>query len=180
MRHTIILSVALSAFGALSAQAPAPVTRPVDLAICLDTSGSMDGLIDAARRNLWAIVNDLALADPAPRLRVALLTFGNDGHEAERGWVAIDSGFTDDLDKISQQLFALKTNGGTEFVGRVLKTAVEELQWSADPQALRLIVGCAYQPKIKINVESGRKKVKSGPLFSRKMAEFGIAFQQGL
>ena len=58
---------------------PAP---HVDLAICLDTSGSMDGLINAARQNIWAIVNDLALAKPSPRLRIALLTFGNDGHDA--------------------------------------------------------------------------------------------------
>jgi hypothetical protein len=36
-------------------------------AICLDTSGSMDGLIDAARQKIWSIVNDLALATPTPR-----------------------------------------------------------------------------------------------------------------
>ncbi len=117
-----------------------PAARPVDLVICLDTSGSMDGLIDAARRNIWAIVNDLALAKPAPKLRVALLTYGNDGHDPERGWVAIDSPFTDDLDLISEHLFALTTNGGTELVGRVVKTAVDGLEWDPTPDALRLIV----------------------------------------
>ena len=35
--------------------------RTIDLAICLDTSGSMSGLIEAAKQKLWAIVNDLAL-----------------------------------------------------------------------------------------------------------------------
>ncbi|MHC4652135.1 MAG: hypothetical protein ACYTES_14940 [Planctomycetota bacterium] len=43
--------------------------RTVDLAICLDTSGSMSGLINAARQKLWAIVNELALAEPTPKLR---------------------------------------------------------------------------------------------------------------
>ncbi len=38
----------------------------IDLAICLDTSGSMDGLIESAKQRLWALVNDLAKAEPAP------------------------------------------------------------------------------------------------------------------
>jgi hypothetical protein len=113
--------------------------RTVDLAICLDTSGSMSGLINAARQKLWAIVNELALAEPTPKLRVALLTFGNNGHDPEDGWVRIDSGLTDDLDVISQQLFALTTNGGTEYVGRVLHYA-EQLDWHPSDDALKLIV----------------------------------------
>ncbi len=118
----------------------AVVPRDVDLAICLDTSGSMEGLIEAAKQKLWAIVNELALAEPEPRLRVALLTFGNNGHDPERGWVALDVGLTTDLDLVSQKLFALSTNGGTELVGRVLGSATDRLAWSNDPLALRLIV----------------------------------------
>ncbi len=119
---------------------PVVAPHPVDLVICLDTSGSMDGLIDAARQKLWSIVNDLALAQPPPRLRVALLTYGNDGHSAENGWVTVDVGFTEDLDQVSQQLFALTTNGGTEYVGRVLKAAGEKLAWSEAKEALKLVV----------------------------------------
>ena len=52
--------------------APAAPERPVDLCLCLDTSNSMDGLIDSARRKLWDIVNDLSRVQPTPRLRVAL------------------------------------------------------------------------------------------------------------
>jgi hypothetical protein len=113
--------------------------RSVDLAICLDTSGSMSGLINAAKQKLWAIVNELALAEPTPKLRVALLTFGNDGHDPENGWVRIDSGLTDDLDLISQKLFALTTNGGTEYVGRVL-SYTRQLDWHPSNDALKLIV----------------------------------------
>ena len=43
----------------------------------------MSGLINAARQNIWAIVNDLALAKPTPKLRIALLTFGNNGHDGK-------------------------------------------------------------------------------------------------
>jgi len=117
-----------------------PQSRVIDLAICLDTSGSMDGLIDSAKQRLWSIVNDLALAKPAPELRVALLTYGNDGHAPENGWVRVDSELTTDLDLISQRLFELRTNGGTELVGRVISVATGKLNWSNDPAALKIAV----------------------------------------
>lgn len=136
--------VALAALAQLApaaaANGSADSTRPVDLAICLDTSGSMNGLIDSARQKIWAIVNDLALAKPTPRLRVALLTFGNDGHSPEKGWVATDVPFTEDLDLVSQRLFALTTNGGTELVGRVVDAAIRELDWTKSPGTLKVLV----------------------------------------
>jgi hypothetical protein len=112
----------------------------VDLAICLDTSGSMSGLINSARTKIWAIVNDLALAKPTPRLRVALLTYGNSGHDQAKGWVFVHTDLTEDLDLISSKLFALTTNGGTEYVGRVLQTALRQLSWQKDPNGLKLMV----------------------------------------
>ena len=118
---------------------PVPPTKQIDLAICLDTSGSMSGLIESAKQKLWAIVNDFALVEPAPELRVALLTYGNDGHNPETGWVAMETPFTHDLDVVSQCLFALTTNGGTEYVGRVLQKTMQ-LNWTRNPGALRLVV----------------------------------------
>lgn len=111
----------------------------IELAICLDTSGSMDGLINSARQKLWTIVNDLAKAEPTPKLRVALLSYGNDGHNAENGWVNVETPFTEDLDTVSQMLFALTTNGGTELVGRVVQTSLQELDWNQSVGALRMI-----------------------------------------
>ncbi len=140
---TILIAAVLG----LCATAPQPAANPapaeerhVDLAICLDTSGSMKGLIDAARQNIWAIVNDLALAKPTPKLRIALLTFGNTGHKEEDGWVAVQTPLTDDLDLVSQKLFALTTNGGDEYVGRVLQASLDKLEWTTQKDALKLIV----------------------------------------
>lgn len=116
-----------------------PAPQVIDLAICLDTSGSMSGLINSAKQKLWDIVNDLAMAQPQPTLRVALLTFGNLDHETENGWVNVDSGLTSDLDEISRKLFALGTNGGTEYVGRVLQSA-GQLDWHPSDNALKLVV----------------------------------------
>jgi len=117
----------------------APASRPIDLAICLDISGSMDGLLQTTRQNLWAVVNELATLRPTPTLRVALLTFGCSTHDAERGWVKVETGFTTDLDTVSQKLFALTTNGGDEYVARVVQAALGELEWSTDAQALKML-----------------------------------------
>ena len=43
--------------------APQPTSAPkIQLAILLDTSGSMDGLIDQTRNQLWQVVNELSMA----------------------------------------------------------------------------------------------------------------------
>jgi von Willebrand factor type A domain-containing protein len=125
-----------------------PVTQPVarkpviQLAILLDTSNSMDGLIDQARTQLWRVVNEFGNAKKdgvAPELQVALYEYGNDGLPAERGHVRMVLPFTTDLDKISEELFALKTNGGQEYCGLVIGEAVDKLRWSASGDDLKVI-----------------------------------------
>jgi hypothetical protein len=119
--------------------APLRETRPlaVDLALCLDTSGSMEGLIDSARQKLWSVVSELASARPTPVLRVALLTYGSPG-DAEAGYVVLRTGLTADLDLVSERLFALGTSGGDEYVGRVVGHALDRLAWTDGP-ALKIV-----------------------------------------
>jgi hypothetical protein len=121
-------------------------SRDIDLVLCLDVSGSMQGLIDSARQNLWSIVNDMATLQPQPRLRVALLTYGSPLYGKGSGFVSIQTGLTDDLDLVSQKLFALSTNGGSEYVARVVKRSLDDLEWSKDQQALKLIFVAGNEP----------------------------------
>jgi hypothetical protein len=111
----------------------------IDLAIILDTSGSMDKLIDAARLKLWEIVHDLTLLEPTPKLRVALMTFGNNKNRSRPGWISVETGLTQDLDLVSERLFGLTSQGGTEYVGRALKIALDELEWTPSDEALKMI-----------------------------------------
>jgi von Willebrand factor type A domain len=117
--------------------------RPVvQLAILLDTSNSMDGLIDQARTQLWRVVNELATAKKngvAPDLRVALYEYGNDSLPAAKGHIRRVLPLTSDLDKVSEELFALRTNGGEEYCGAVIDEATKALQWSSSPSDLKLI-----------------------------------------
>jgi len=114
--------------------------QSVDLALVLDTSGSMKSLLDAARAKLWETVNLLATAEPRPRLRVALLSYGHKGYDRDRGFVQIHTPLTEDLDFVSQQLFALTADGGVEYVGRALKTALDELEWNDSRDGLRVVI----------------------------------------
>ncbi len=114
--------------------------RPVDLVICLDTSGSMTQLIDSARSRLWDVVNELATIKPTPVLRVGLLTYGTPGNSsAKDGWVVRQLDLTNDLDEVYAKMMAMKTSGGDEYVGWVLNDAVETISWSNDPRALKII-----------------------------------------
>lgn len=121
-------------------------TRDVDLVICLDTSNSMDGLINAARQKLWAIVNELACARPRPRLRVALYQYGTPSLGKRSGYVKQLIPLSDDLDAIYAQLMELNTSGGQEYVARVVAAASNELDWSKKPGALRMIVVAGNEP----------------------------------
>ena len=110
----------------------------IDMVIALDTSSSMSGLINAARQKLWDIVNEASRARPRPVLRVGLVTYGSPGNSQD-GHVVIQSGLTTDLDAIYEKLFALRTNGGTEYVGRAVYKSVQNMRWHRGKNTLRQV-----------------------------------------
>ena len=121
----------------------------VQLAILLDTSGSMSGLIEQAKTQLWSIVNTFIQArqnGKVPFVEVALYEYGNDGLKAENHWIRQIQPLTRDLDKISEELFALRTNGGSEFCGAVIKRAVGDLKWDASPNTYKAIFVAGNEP----------------------------------
>lgn len=126
--------------------APRPA---VDIAILLDTSNSMDGLIDQAKGQLWTIINEFAAAKHhglTPVLRVALFEYGNTNLPASEGYIRQVVPLTDDLDALSEALFALKTNGGDEYCGQVIGEAVKRLDWSNEPNAYKAIFIAGNEP----------------------------------
>jgi hypothetical protein len=131
-----------------------PIDRPtekpcIQLALLLDTSNSMDGLIDQARSQLWTVVNHLAKTKKdgqTPRLEVALYEYGNDGLDKRSGWVRQVLPFTEDLDSVSEKLFALRTNGGEEYCGKVIESCLNELTWSKSPGVYKTIFIAGNEP----------------------------------
>lgn len=118
---------------------PVEPGKSIDLVLCLDVSGSMNGLIDSAKLRLWDIVNELARLRPVPNLRVALYSYGATRYPADKGWVRKEVDLTEDLDDVYRVLNGLRTGGGEELVARVSKTALDEQKWSKDKDALKLI-----------------------------------------
>jgi hypothetical protein len=141
-----VLTASMVLSGRALAAEPAPGPKPIDVAICLDVSNSMDNLIGSAKKKLWDIVNDLAKAKPTPFLRVALYSYGNDGYDPRVGWVRKELDLTTDLDKVSEKLFGLTTRGGTEYVARVTRDALAGLNWSTEKDALKIIFVCGNEP----------------------------------
>jgi hypothetical protein len=93
----------------------------------------MDGLIDQARSQLWKIVNEFITSSRSgqrPEIQVALYEYGNDRLAAGEGYLRQVVPLTSDLDKVSEELFALRTNGGNEFCGQVIQSATRGLAWS--------------------------------------------------
>jgi hypothetical protein len=129
---------------------PPSKDQTIMLALLLDTSNSMDGLIDQAKSQLWKIVNELAAAKcndgSRPNIKIALYEYGNDNLPASEGYIRQVNGLTDDLDLISEKLFALSTNGGAEFCGYVIKTSLSQLAWSASKADLKMIFIAGNEP----------------------------------
>jgi hypothetical protein len=168
MRKTALLALlALLPLSALAApktititvEKPAapPATKPpftgtraaVDVAILLDTSNSMDGLISQAKNQLWTIVQQFAKAKKngqTPLLRVALLEYGNTNLPAAEGYIRLVVPLTDDLDQLSEALFSLSTSGGDEYCGQVLDAALTRLDWSQEPNGYQAIFIAGNEP----------------------------------
>lgn len=114
----------------------------IQLAIILDTSNSMDGLIDQARNQLWQVVNQFSTAKQngaTPVLEIALFEYGNDNNPASAGYVRMLNEFTRELDQVSEGLFSLTTNGGSEYSGFAIKAVVNQLQWSRSNTDIKTI-----------------------------------------
>ena len=121
----------------------------VQIALLLDTSSSMDGLIDQARRQMWTVVNTFQKARRGTQLahlELALYEYGKSTLSAEGGYIRQIVPFTTDLDKVSEVLFALKTNGGDEYAGMVIQKATRNLEWSKSAGDLKVIYIAGNEP----------------------------------
>jgi hypothetical protein len=121
----------------------------IQVALLLDTSNSMDGLIDQAKSQLWKMVNKLASAKKEGEytdIEIALFEYGNDNLAMGEGYIRMISSLSHDVDGLSEQLFKLKTQGGSEYCGWVIGDAVSNLKWSDDDKDLKLIIIAGNEP----------------------------------
>ncbi len=134
-------------------QTPAHKVMPrqsrIQIALLLDTSNSMDGLISQAKSQLWTLVNELSEGKKygkTPQIELALYEYGNSNISVSKGYVRQVLSLTTDLDAVSEKLFALSTNGGQEYAGQVIMTSLEELEWSDNDEDMKLIIIAGNEP----------------------------------
>ncbi|MBL4605846.1 MAG: VWA domain-containing protein [Flavobacteriaceae bacterium] len=123
--------------------------QTIKVALLLDTSNSMDGLINQAKSQLWDIVNELSYAKygiQKPDLKIALYEYGNSGLESADGFIRQVLSFSSDLDEISEKLFSLTTNGGSEYCGQVISSSLKGLKWGTNKNDLRLLFIAGNEP----------------------------------
>jgi hypothetical protein len=119
--------------------APAPVHRPrVELVFALDTTGSMTGLIEGAKRKIWSLASFVAQGQPTPELRVGLIGYRDVGD----AYVTRLHDLDDDLDRVYQRLQAFRADGGgdtPEHVARALHEAVHKMSWSRESEVVKIV-----------------------------------------
>jgi hypothetical protein len=136
----------------LKAPTAMPTDAPQDkvqIALLLDTSNSMDGLIDQAKTQLWKVVNsfnDAKRDGKVPFVEVALYEYGNNGLHIGNNWIRQVEPLTRDLDEISRELFAFRTNGGDEYCGAVIQRALSDLSWDPSPRTYKAVFIAGNEP----------------------------------
>ena len=161
-----------------------PDNNMVRIALLLDTSNSMDGLINQAKAQLWDIVNKFTHAkcgnDGRPQLQIALYQYGNDNLSSREGYIQQVLGFSSDLDEISEKLFSLSTNGGEEYCGQVIQTSLSQLDWGKNPDQLKMIFIAGNEPftQGKLNYKDAVANAKEKDVIVNTI--FCGAYEQGI
>jgi Mg-chelatase subunit ChlD len=136
---SVVLYPVYQSAGAVTPVAPSAHARPrVEVVFVLDTTGSMGGLIEAAKEKIWSIATTMAQAQPAPEIRLGLVAYRDRGDAYVTRFVDL----SDDLDSLYATLMELQADGGgdgPESVNQALYGAVHNMSWSQDPRAYKTV-----------------------------------------
>ena len=115
------------------------VAKPtVEVAFVLDTTGSMGGLIEGAKRKIWSIATAIVDSNPDADIRMGLVAYRDIGDD----YVTRTVELTADIQDLYAQLLELRARGGgdwPESVNEALDVAVNKLQWTPGDQARRIV-----------------------------------------
>lgn len=121
----------------------------IQIAILLDVSGSMGGLISQAKGQLWTLVNELTTAERDGQkvdFEISIISYGHGGGfffgetESQQSEVyTILTPLTSDIDLISESLFQLTSSGSEEPCGLVISEALKQLNWSKSKHDVKIL-----------------------------------------
>jgi hypothetical protein len=138
MRMTLIY-LALVAGLLMPLAHPAYAAKPiVEVAFVLDTTGSMSGLIESAKRKIWSIATAIVEANPDAEVRMALVAYRDIGDE----YVTRKFELTTDIQGLYAELLKFRANGGgdwPESVNEALDVAITQLNWSQGKEICKIV-----------------------------------------
>ena len=116
----------------------ARVKPVVEVAFVLDTTGSMGGLIEGAKRKIWSIATAIVDANPDAEIRMGLVSYRDIGDD----YVTKTFPLTKDIQDLYANLLELKARGGgdwPESVNEALYVGVTKLDWTQGPEICRIM-----------------------------------------
>lgn len=134
------------ASGGLTTPPPLPqrpaASHRIDVVFAVDTTGSMGGLLEGAKRTVWAIANHIKDIDHQADLHVGLVAYRDLGDV----YVTKDFALTSDMDGVFAELSSYDAGGGgdtPEDVDAALYDAVHKMQWRDGAKKMIFLVGDA-------------------------------------
>lgn len=118
-----------------------PYGGAIDIVFVVDISGSTGGILSAVRSKFWEIQNEVSRLDPEPTYRIGIVCMGRPSFKKENNYVQVISDLTEDIDAAAYPFFQIKdvTAPGNYFMGHALDVAVNDISWSEDPNAIKLM-----------------------------------------
>ena len=110
----------------------------IEVVFVLDTTGSMGGLIQAARENIWSIATTMASAESAPEISIGLVAYRDRGDAYVTRVVDLSA----DLDSVYATLMDFQAAGGgdgPESVNAALYDSIHGISWSQDPDTYKVV-----------------------------------------
>lgn len=113
----------------------------IDIVFVIDISGSTGGILSSVRGKFWEIQNEISRLQPVPNYRVGIVCMGRPSFKKENNYVRILSDLTEDVDAAAYPFFQIKdvTAPGNYFMGHALDVAINDMSWSEDPNAIKMV-----------------------------------------
>ncbi len=146
---TVALYPAYQSIGAVTPVGVQPVQQPpvnlikqthqrIEVVFVLDTTGSMGGMIEAAKEKIWSIASSMASAEPAPEIRMGLVAFRDRGDS----YITRVLDLSGDLDSMYASLMEFQAAGGgdgPESVNQALSDALNRISWSQGDNSYQVV-----------------------------------------
>lgn len=114
---------------------------PIDIAWVIDVSGSTGGILPVVRDKFWELQNEMSRLTPTANYRLSIICMGRPSFKKENNYINLMSDLTDDIDAVASPFFQLKdlTAPGNYQLGYALDIAMNNLTWSKEPNALKVV-----------------------------------------